>query len=297
MSNVEAVGGSSPISSAVAGGLNSGSIQFIFAQLQIELGIANKEAALDKIKYIREQQEESKRLTDAINSLRDIKSLMGDDELDIDKVGNLNVEDIDAEIQQTNEFLSSAKELRDQAALGAKGGSYLVFSQLLGNDLTDAQKINMAGSVEAFDAGKKQAQENEKDARGEYESTMMPADMENYFKSQKIDYADYGVSARQNEKEWNEAIKNLEGRVAMLTLSSVCEQYGLEMPSGDKLKTERIDTIIAQLESIQEETGSDIQQQMVFIQDYMGQYNSYTQGASSAISKASDVLSSIVTGR
>ena len=121
--------------------------------------------------------------------------------------------------------------------------------------------------------------------------------MENYFKSQKIDYADYGVSARQNEKEWNEAIKNLEGRVAMLTLSSVCEQYGLEMPSGDKLKTERIDTIIAQLESIQEETGSDIQQQMVFIQDYMGQYNSYTQGASSAISKASDVLSSIVTGR
>ena len=100
MSNVEAVGGSSPISSAVAGGLNSGSIQFIFAQLQIELGIANKEAALDKIKYIREQQEESKRLTDAINSLRDIKSLMGDDELDIDKVGNLNVEDIDAEIQQ-----------------------------------------------------------------------------------------------------------------------------------------------------------------------------------------------------
>ena len=54
--------------------------------------------------------------------------------------------DIDAEIQQTNEFLSSAKELRDQAALGAKGGSYLVFSQLLGNDLTDAQKINMAGS-------------------------------------------------------------------------------------------------------------------------------------------------------
>ena len=182
MSNVEAVGGSSPISSAVAGGLNSGSIQFIFAQLQIELGIANKEAALDKIKYIREQQEESKRLTDAINSLRDIKSLMGDDELDIDKVGNLNVEDIDAEIQQTNEFLSSAKELRDQAALGAKGGSYLVFSQLLGNDLTDAQKINMAGSVEAFDAGKKQAQENAKNARGEYESTMVPADMENYFK-------------------------------------------------------------------------------------------------------------------
>ena len=105
MSNVEAVGGSSSISSAVAGGLNSGSIQFIFAQLQIELGIANKEAALDKIKYIREQQEESKRLTDAINSLRDIKSLMGDDELDIDKVGNLNVEDIDAEIQKTNEFV------------------------------------------------------------------------------------------------------------------------------------------------------------------------------------------------
>lgn len=297
MSNVEAVGGSSPINSAAAGGLNSGSIQFIFAQLQIELGIANKEAALDKIKYIREQQEESKRLTDAINSLRDIKSLMGDDELDIDKVGNLNVEDIDAEIQKTNEFLSSAKELRDQAALGAKGSTYLIFSQLSGNDLTDSQKINMAGSVEAFDAGKKQAQENSKNARGECESTMMPADMESYFKSQKIDYADYGVSARQNEEEWNEAIKNLEGRVAMLTLSSVCEQYGLEMPSGDKLKTERIDTIIAQLESIQEETGSDIQQQMVFIQDYMGQYNSYTQGASSAISKASDVLSSIVTGR
>ena len=54
---------------------------------------------------------------------------------------------------------------------------------------------------------------------------------------------------------------------------------------------------ISNLESSQEELGTDIQQQMVFVQDYMGQYNSYMQGASSAISTANETLKSLARGQ
>ena len=63
-------------------------------------------------------------------------------------------------------------------------------------------------------------------------------------------------------------------------------------PTADDIKN-----WISNLESSQEELGTDIQQQMVFVQDYMGQYNSYTQGASSAISKSNEVLTALATGR
>ncbi|WP_286035890.1 hypothetical protein, partial [Succinatimonas hippei] len=54
---------------------------------------------------------------------------------------------------------------------------------------------------------------------------------------------------------------------------------------------------ISNLESSQEELGTDIQQQMVFVQDYIGQYNSYMQGASSAISTANETLKSLARGQ
>lgn len=51
------------------------------------------------------------------------------------------------------------------------------------------------------------------------------------------------------------------------------------------------------LTNYQEQIGNKTQTLMVYLQDFMGQYNSYLQGANSAISKANDVLSSIAQGR
>ena len=259
------VDGSTSVNSLSAGGLSSGSIQFIFAQLQMELGTANKESALNKIEQIREQQNESKKITDAINQIRNLKSMMGDDDIDISKLGNLNVSDVDSEIAKCDKYLTEGKDLQSKAKLGEDG------------DATQAA-ANKASS-------------------GEEESTMMSVDMENYYKEQGIDYDSRGKSRRQNSDEWDRALLSLQGRKTMLAVDSICKEYNIELPSSGKLTSERLDTVIASLESSQEEVGSDIQQTMVFIQDYMGQYNSYTQGASSAISKASDTLSSIVTAR
>ena len=65
--------------------------------------------------------------------------------------------------------------------------------------------------------------------------------------------------------------------------------------NGQVMRTD-LDTMIASLEAAQEEVSSDVQQEMVFVQDYMGQYNSYTQGASSAISSANETLKTLARG-
>lgn len=69
---------------------------------------------------------------------------------------------------------------------------------------------------------------------------------------------------------------------------------------GDKTTGEvsraQINTWIASLESEQETIGSDVQQQMVYVQDFMGQYNSYTQGCMSAITSINETLKTVARG-
>ena len=57
------------------------------------------------------------------------------------------------------------------------------------------------------------------------------------------------------------------------------------------------DVAIASLESRLEELGTDTQEQMVYIQDYMGQYNSYLQGANTQISNSNQTLTSLARGQ
>ena len=51
------------------------------------------------------------------------------------------------------------------------------------------------------------------------------------------------------------------------------------------------------LTNFQESIGNKTQTLMVYLQDFMSQYNSNLQGANSAIQEASQVLTSIATGR
>jgi hypothetical protein len=57
------------------------------------------------------------------------------------------------------------------------------------------------------------------------------------------------------------------------------------------------DVNIASMKAYQEELGSKTQQIMVFIQDFMGQYNSYLSGANSAVQSSNQTLQSLATGR
>ena len=151
----------------------TGSVQFMYAMLQMELAQANKDAALNKIDCIRKQQEASAEITDAINQLRNLR--------------------------------------------------------------------------------------------------------------QGLEKDDSKVSVSGNE-QWNEACE-------------VMDKYGIEHKTDDgKVMRTDLDTMIASLEASQEEVSSDIQQEMVYVQDYMGQYNSYTQGSSSAISSANETLKTLARG-
>ena len=57
------------------------------------------------------------------------------------------------------------------------------------------------------------------------------------------------------------------------------------------------DVAITSLESRLEELGTNTQQEMVYIQAYMGQYNSYLQGANTQISNSNQTLTSLARGQ
>jgi hypothetical protein len=54
---------------------------------------------------------------------------------------------------------------------------------------------------------------------------------------------------------------------------------------------------IKSLSNYQETLNTGTQQQMVFVQDFMGQYNSYLTGANSAIQQSNQTLSTIARGQ
>ena len=57
------------------------------------------------------------------------------------------------------------------------------------------------------------------------------------------------------------------------------------------------DKVIAQMQTKLDTMGANIQTQMVQLQDFMGQYNSYMQGANTAISTSNQVLTSLAKGQ
>ena len=57
------------------------------------------------------------------------------------------------------------------------------------------------------------------------------------------------------------------------------------------------DVAIQSLQAHQENIGTDIQTKMVYVQDFMGQYNSYTQGANSAIQSGMQTLTAVARGQ
>ena len=89
--------------------------------------------------------------------------------------------------------------------------------------------------------------------------TLMSKEMVDYMDAHGLAYDKTGGDYNHSSDEWDVAITALEGRL--------------------------------------EELGSNTQQEMVYIQDYMGQYNSYLQGANTQISNANQTLTSLARGQ
>ncbi len=83
-------------------------------------------------------------------------------------------------------------------------------------------------------------------------------------------------------------------------LITFMEQRGLSFPNSDNdfiLGEEEWDYTLKSLTNYQEQIGNKTQTLLIYLQDFIGQYNSYQQGASSAISEANQTLSNIARGQ
>ena len=67
--------------------------------------------------------------------------------------------------------------------------------------------------------------------------------------------------------------------------------------NDDKHNKDEWEVAITSLKAHQDKLGSNTQQLMVFVQDYMGQYNSYLQGSNSAIQQGNQTLGELAKVR
>lgn len=245
------------------------SVQFMYAQLQMELASANKDKALEKIESIRIDQQTSANYTSTINAMRDLKGY------DCEKYGDLptSKSEIESELATAKAALADLKALEDTDSEYAK-----------------ANKKN-SDTWKTQDSSTNYWYENKyiKDASA-------------------FDPLRVGGKTDHNIGEIQSGIKALETRIAALeNMQTIVTAQTATDPATNILSDcnitisghftdDNLDSWIASFEASQEEIGTDIQQEMVFIQDYMGQYNSYTQGASSAISEANDTLKTVARG-
>ena len=78
------------------------------------------------------------------------------------------------------------------------------------------------------------------------------------------------------------------------------DKYGLSYPNDDKdyiLGTDEWDYALKSLTNYQETIGNKTQTLMVYLQDFIGQYNSYLQGANTQIANANQTLTSLARGQ
>jgi len=97
------------------------------------------------------------------------------------------------------------------------------------------------------------------DAQSKDKCTSMSDECVKYMKEHGLAYDKTGNDNLHNKDEWKVAITSLEGRL--------------------------------------DELGSDTQQVMIYVQDFMGQYNSYLQGANTQISNGNQTLSTLARGQ
>ena len=165
-----------------------------------------------------------------------------------------------------------------------------------------ADAINAARDLKAADnsvrgSGTQQDYENCIKGMEDYRNRKWAAvgSLKTFPEEHGIKPAPYG-SLTEAVKIWDKAIDQM-GKLK--TVNAAADKAGISMPtSSDKEKNNaEWDKVIAQLQTKMDSTGADIQTKMVQLQDMMGQYNSYTSGATSAIAKSNDILSSLARGQ
>jgi hypothetical protein len=145
--------------------------------------------------------------------------------------------------------------------LGPTGSLQLQFAklQLALSEMAKSGAMNYIDQIQRSQDEQKevaamiqQARQLQADAASSKDCTKMPSEMIAYMEKNNLAWDKTGGDDLHDKDEWNVAIQSLQAH---------------------------LDTL-----------GTSTQQLMVFVQDFMGQYNSYLQGANSAVQQSNQTL-------
>ncbi len=182
----------------------------------------------------------------------------------------------------------------NSATLGPSGSLQLMFAKL---------------QLELAETSKTQAMDRMDSISKSQDEQKLVSELLNEARQSKAD-AKAGINSKQsytytltdeNGNKYTKTERSTDNAIPMSqAMVDYMDEHGLayDKSNGDHLQLEKEwDVAIASLEARLEELGTDTQQQMVYIQDYMGQYNSYLQGANTQISNSNQTLTSLARGQ
>ena len=163
----------------------------------------------------------------------------------------------------------SLSQIMADIDLGPTGSVQFMFAklQLAQSEICKNQAESYMKQIEDIQAEQKEcaemiaeARKLQSDAKDKNKCTEMPDDMKEYFQSRGLSWDTAG-----DNDDWHDA-----------------DQWDYNLKS---------------LTNYQEQIGNKTQTLMIYLQDFIGQYNSYQEGAMSAISAATQTLRSIAKGQ
>lgn len=163
---------------------------------------------------------------------------------------------------------SSLSDLMSQIDVGPSGNAQLIFAQLqlAQAEICKSQAESYMAQIESIQLEQEEcaemigrARELQNEAKTKGATTAMPDDMLTYFSAHGLSLPDKANASAYSPDNWDVALKSLT--------------------------------------DYQESLGNKTQTQMTFLQDFIGQYNSYLQSANAQVKTAGQSLSSISLGQ
>ena len=163
---------------------------------------------------------------------------------------------------------SSLSSIMNLIDLGPTGSVQMMFAklQLAQSEICKSQATDYMKQIEDIQNEQKEcaemierARELQNTAKADNKNTEMPADMVKYFDDHNLSYDTDGKDNKHSADQWDCNLKSLT--------------------------------------NYQEQIGNKTQTLMVYLQDFIGQYNSYLQGANTQISNANQTLTSLARGQ
>lgn len=271
------------INNNAASGINMGgsvansnrSIQMIFAEMQMELSKTNKENATAIIGEIKNQQAKSKEYALLINGMRTMSNDIDNKRLPTMPTDPKKIkEELEAGQKITPEQLKEAKQMQVDIEAYRKA-----IREGKNSDLPTTQE-----GIEAY---------RQKYGKAQW---MQALRVREYCIKNGIE-----IGPKMTEKKLDEILANVN-KVAKydstymnaLKVYDGLNKHGIKLEANPSSKF--INDQMKSMQSLQDTCGSDIQQKMIYVQDYIGQYNSYMQGANAAINTSNQTLTALARG-